>query len=132
MFFFSSRRRHTSCALVTGVQTCALPILHRFDVARLDRVEKTLRHCANVVLLCHDALLKPWRRTCGRRWPRSALRCRRPYRRDPPSGRRTNACPASPVRPFSSLRGGWRQERREGWYGKVVYVVGAWGGERRR
>src|SRR3546814_2308733 len=26
MFFFSSRRRHTRCALVTGVQTCARPI----------------------------------------------------------------------------------------------------------
>src|SRR3546814_17387581 len=26
MFFFSSRRRHKRCALVTGVQTCALPI----------------------------------------------------------------------------------------------------------
>src|SRR3546814_1543574 len=26
MFFFSSRRRHTRCASVTGVQTCALPI----------------------------------------------------------------------------------------------------------
>src|SRR3546814_3358975 len=30
--FFSSRRRHTRCALVTGVQTCALPI--SFDVER--------------------------------------------------------------------------------------------------
>src|SRR3546814_18546530 len=29
-FFFSSRRRHTRCALVTGVQTCALPIC--FDI----------------------------------------------------------------------------------------------------
>src|SRR3546814_9840578 len=29
-FFFSSRRRHTSCALVTGVQTCALPISYPF------------------------------------------------------------------------------------------------------
>src|SRR3546814_8759834 len=28
-FFFSSRRRHTRCALVTGVQTCALPICFR-------------------------------------------------------------------------------------------------------
>src|SRR3546814_2166585 len=28
-FFFSSRRRHTRCALVTGVQTCALPISFR-------------------------------------------------------------------------------------------------------
>src|SRR3546814_5848769 len=29
VFFFSSRRRHTRCALVTGVQTCALPIWAR-------------------------------------------------------------------------------------------------------
>src|SRR3546814_7921018 len=29
IFFFSSRRRHTRCALVTGVQTCALPISRR-------------------------------------------------------------------------------------------------------
>src|SRR3546814_8934443 len=33
-FFFSSRRRHTRCALVTGVQTCALPIFtHGFATA---------------------------------------------------------------------------------------------------
>src|SRR3546814_20811694 len=31
MFFVSSRRRHTRCALVTGVQTCALPILDDDD-----------------------------------------------------------------------------------------------------
>src|SRR3546814_4872902 len=30
VFFFSSRRRHTRCALVTGVQTCALPILFAY------------------------------------------------------------------------------------------------------
>src|SRR3546814_6588653 len=30
-FFFSSRRRHTRCALVTGVQTCALPISASVD-----------------------------------------------------------------------------------------------------
>src|SRR3546814_5966541 len=29
-FFFASRRRHTRCALVTGVQTCALPIFGAF------------------------------------------------------------------------------------------------------
>src|SRR3546814_11036984 len=29
-FFFSSRRRHTRCALVTGVQTCALPIFSSY------------------------------------------------------------------------------------------------------
>src|SRR3546814_12727805 len=33
-FFFSSRRRHTRCALVTGVQTCALPIYEQ-DAARI-------------------------------------------------------------------------------------------------
>src|SRR3546814_7624185 len=35
-FFFSSRRRHTRCALVTGVQTCALPISsHKLRAADL-------------------------------------------------------------------------------------------------
>src|SRR3546814_5273936 len=40
VFFFSSRRRHTSCALVTGVQTCALPISVEFAVEtrRGDRI----------------------------------------------------------------------------------------------
>src|SRR3546814_8420484 len=32
-FFFSSRRRHTRCALVTGVQTCALPIFMGAGIA---------------------------------------------------------------------------------------------------
>src|SRR3546814_6576942 len=41
-FFFSSRRRHTRCALVTGVQTCALPILLRVGgrLTRRDGVVK--------------------------------------------------------------------------------------------
>src|SRR3546814_11591491 len=34
LFFFSSRRRHTRCALVTGVQTCALPISLHFEAER--------------------------------------------------------------------------------------------------
>src|SRR3546814_15025575 len=33
-FLFSSRRRHTRCALVTGVQTCALPILVSHEYLR--------------------------------------------------------------------------------------------------
>src|SRR3546814_2695166 len=36
-FFFSSRRRHTRCALVTGVQTCALPILTFVVFTKVDR-----------------------------------------------------------------------------------------------
>src|SRR3546814_2598422 len=34
VFFFSSRRRHTRCALVTGVQTCALPISAQRGISR--------------------------------------------------------------------------------------------------
>src|SRR3546814_9284599 len=34
LFFFSSRRRHTRCALVTGVQTCALPISEQLGAKR--------------------------------------------------------------------------------------------------
>src|SRR3546814_11325785 len=36
LFFFSSRRRHTRCALVTGVQTCALPISQQAAVATIE------------------------------------------------------------------------------------------------
>src|SRR3546814_5196045 len=36
VFFFSSRRRHTRCALVTGVQTCALPISGPVDGTQVD------------------------------------------------------------------------------------------------
>src|SRR3546814_20509586 len=39
LFFFSSRRRHTRCALVTGVQTCALPIWRRL------RCQELRLHC---------------------------------------------------------------------------------------
>src|SRR3546814_4654321 len=45
VFFFSSRRRHTRCALVTGVQTCALPICrgaHRPDGVRGTRTDADL------------------------------------------------------------------------------------------
>src|SRR3546814_9422590 len=44
-FFFSSRRRHTRCALVTGVQTCALPILIQSNV-----IDAAYRHGAKKLL----------------------------------------------------------------------------------
>src|SRR3546814_3966719 len=69
-FFFSSRRRHTRCALVTGVQTCALPICYSslgylrdyaFDTIKVDQsfmrgVEGNARHRAiaqSVAYLAH-------------------------------------------------------------------------------
>src|SRR3546814_7109856 len=42
IFFCSSRRRHTSCALLTGVQTCALPILPAGLASRIQQLDKQL------------------------------------------------------------------------------------------
>src|SRR3546814_5212311 len=42
LFFFPIRRRHTSCALVTGVQTCALPI---FLTTSARAISSRLRAC---------------------------------------------------------------------------------------
>src|SRR3546814_20071585 len=43
IFFFSSRRRHTRCALVTRVQTCALPISARY--LKVCRLRSSKRPC---------------------------------------------------------------------------------------
>src|SRR3546814_19227612 len=43
--FFSSRRRHTRCALVTGVQTCALPISCA-EVALAPHAQVLALHCS--------------------------------------------------------------------------------------
>src|SRR3546814_8918656 len=47
-FFFSSRRRHTRCALVTGVQTCALPILLALVVGMAMIINQTVAALAGV------------------------------------------------------------------------------------
>src|SRR3546814_11560726 len=47
LFFFSSRRRHTRCALVTGVQTCALPIF-RSACAAIAKLGPDYRVAVNV------------------------------------------------------------------------------------
>src|SRR3546814_19593626 len=44
-FFFSSRRRHTRCALVTGVQTCALPI---FTSSRPDWINERNKRSSRI------------------------------------------------------------------------------------
>src|SRR3546814_6686099 len=51
-FFCSSRRRHTICALVTGVQTCALPISHTIAVylSRRERRAQPPFHCKSIHL----------------------------------------------------------------------------------
>src|SRR3546814_11187015 len=60
-FFFSSRRRHTRCALVTGVQTCALPISDDGNPEKskeaMDRVQEAKKLLAKI----RGANLKPIR-----------------------------------------------------------------------
>src|SRR3546814_13493203 len=66
IFFFSSRRRHTRCALVTGVQTCALPIysngyslVRRLAADKAWKLNRPALFDQNVLLI--DALLAPTR-----------------------------------------------------------------------
>src|SRR3546814_7101354 len=56
-FFFSSRRRHTSCALVTGVQKCALPIC--LKVPDLDDQGRIVQGAGNYDAMCTGCHLKP-------------------------------------------------------------------------
>src|SRR3546814_9741217 len=55
-FFFSSRRRHTRCALVTGVQTCALPICEtaRTTNGQVEGLAASAQKIGNVVSLIQD------------------------------------------------------------------------------
>src|SRR3546814_5558307 len=53
-FFFSSRRRHTRCALVTGVQTCALPICAHLALM-LHRGETQVGRCKFLLLQLHES-----------------------------------------------------------------------------
>src|SRR3546814_4347858 len=53
-YFFSSRRRHTRCALVTGVQTCALPIFREGDTSNAS-TNKTVVPIRPYKLPCRSA-----------------------------------------------------------------------------
>src|SRR3546814_8769434 len=59
-FFFSSRRRHTRCALVTGVQTCALPISTVPTRGRCRRCARCSKPCSNSTA--------PPRKTASSKW----------------------------------------------------------------
>src|SRR3546814_6607169 len=56
-FFFSSRRRHTRCALVTGVQTCALPIFAGKQALYAYCAERGIAHkrCGKLIVAADDA-----------------------------------------------------------------------------
>src|SRR3546814_850472 len=100
LFFFSSRRRHTRCALVTGVQTCALPI-------------------SCLPSPCRRRRILPWPCRPRRTLPWPCRRCRLPARRAGSPGRagwmRTRS------RQASARRRGWRR-----WRGRRVSCHGSW------
>src|SRR3546814_3632173 len=60
VFFFSSRRRHTRCALVTGVQTCALPIYKQPEDPDWNK--------AAVALFLIRSGYDLWAAACGHEW----------------------------------------------------------------
>src|SRR3546814_10211421 len=60
-FFFSSRRRHTRCALVTGVQTCALPISEGREQGGDIRASLGRQRAAREILF-----VSPWSGIVGR------------------------------------------------------------------
>src|SRR3546814_4435555 len=69
LFFFSSRRRHTMCALVTGVQTCALPIyleiprqvIQDDDAAFVEVVQRPLGVVAGITPWNFPLVLASWK-----------------------------------------------------------------------
>src|SRR3546814_2037544 len=70
-FFFSSRRRHTRCALVTGVQTCALPIWSR-------NCCRSSAWCLPVVCCCCGYHGKCTANSIRSRWGRAGVRQKSP------------------------------------------------------
>src|SRR3546814_6391321 len=66
-FFFASRRRHTRCALVTGVQTCALPIsalaylnYKRLPTGMSAALPSATSTAYNYVIYLPVTLYRPW------------------------------------------------------------------------
>src|SRR3546814_12660185 len=92
IFFFSSRRRHTICALVTGVQTCALPISHRLAtswlsvalamIPRSSRSHSTLVPAARITASAPHTIPPPARQATIAKHPPSPC-CAKPGRRSP-------------------------------------------------
>src|SRR3546814_13069224 len=54
-FFFSSRRRHTRCALVTGVQTCALPIANVFGYGAMTNSLNDIQNSKSILMIGSNA-----------------------------------------------------------------------------
>src|SRR3546814_12738691 len=122
-FFFSSRRRHTRCALVTGVQTCALPIYcpcasagnHALlELAGRETERKSEKHRAHGVG-CDDGGRHPGARQCRIERPRPDAR--RHLGRASETRHRAYQGPVGPIG-----RASWRE--RVGKYVSIPVVAG--------
>src|SRR3546814_10798910 len=103
-FFFSSRRRHTRCALVTGVQTCALPISPASSTRALGGGATLSTSSTRIVR--SSFIRKSFRRGRGRR---SAP----PHHRRCCTNRNSRApSPARPDAPTAAARNGARRGSR--------------------
>src|SRR3546814_15315914 len=101
LFFFSSRRRHTRCALVTGVQTCALPISRSAGNGAEGHVVGDGQVTEQQGALSEPADAAVARRRRARSWSRdktTAERHRSEERRVGKEGVRTCRCRGAPYR----------------------------------
>src|SRR5881409_4315411 len=93
-FFFSSRRRHTRCETVTGVQTCALPISPRRRRGRESRWERD----AEIAQQAHEVRSEERRvgkecsLTCRSRGGADHLKKKKLIRRWPSTGITSSRC----------------------------------------
>src|SRR3546814_951081 len=60
-FFFSSRRRHTRCALVTGVQTCALPICSSSECSFVTSSSEMIQPACGLTVEASNAVIRTHR-----------------------------------------------------------------------
>src|SRR3546814_12244793 len=109
-FFLSSRRRHTRCALVTGVQTCALPICKARERGHvLEGLAVALANIDDFIAIIKAAPTPPVARQelMARSWDSSLVRemLARADQRDTPGGRSAYR-PDTPPEGLGRLDGG--------------------------
>src|SRR3546814_19142578 len=126
-FFFSSRRRHTRCALVTGVQTCALPISARrsWSGPTSPTVRRTCKACGSCLRAEEGLAGSCSNRVVRRRLPRTrrAIAHGCPTVKPQTLRRRSGLRPRRPLICAPCFR-----RRKSGGEGKSGSVLGRLGG----
>src|SRR3546814_19879839 len=127
-FFFSSRRRHTRCALVTGVQTCALPICPARSIAGKAPAATQSRARPRLASSAASPELTPGRTALQA--PQKTPRAANAARGAVPGCLRKSAPPREPRSVRGHERGRLGQDRKSVVEGKSVSVRVDLGGSR--